>query len=68
MRDHRTARLLSLLALAGTAGESILPGGRPGLLQWLGEQLDGHPGDDGHRQVEQLLRQRLANLQKPAEN
>ncbi len=66
MKDHRTARLLQLLSVAGTEGQSIFPGGRPGLLTWLGQQLDQHPGDTGHALVENQLRERLAELQKNA--
>lgn len=62
MRDDRTARLLQLLSIAGKAGESAFPGQRPGLLCWLGQLLDAHPGNDGQAQVERLLQERLAEL------
>nr|WP_312159417.1 hypothetical protein [Pseudomonas juntendi] len=62
MRDDRTARLLQLLSLAGQAGESTFPGQRPGLLLWLGQLLDAHPGADGQAQVERLLQKRLEDL------
>ncbi|WP_054995524.1 hypothetical protein [Pseudomonas ficuserectae] len=59
MKDDRTACLLQLLSLAGKEGQSQFPGGRPGLLRWLGQQLDVHPDDAGYGQA-QLLQQRLA--------
>lgn len=65
MNDDRTARLLSLLDVAGQEGQSRFPGKRPGLIAWLGQQLDAHPGDAGHAQVERQLRERLATLRPP---
>lgn len=62
MRDDRTARLLQLLSIAGKAGESAFPGGRPGLLCWLGQLLDALPGADGYDRVEALLQEHLAEL------
>lgn len=62
MRDDRTARLLQLLSLTGKAGESAFPGQRPGLIHWLGQLLDQHPGAAGQIQVERLLQERLAEL------
>ncbi|MDH0574222.1 hypothetical protein N7668_23610 [Pseudomonas fulva] len=62
MRDDRTARLLQLLSIAGQAGGSLFPGGRPGLLRWLGQLLDAHPGAAGYDQVEAFLQHRLAEL------
>ncbi|OAK53354.1 hypothetical protein A3K88_07775 [Pseudomonas putida] len=50
MRDDRTARLQQLLSR-----EPAFPGQRPGLLGWLGQLLDAHPGADGYDQVERLL-------------
>lgn len=59
MKDDRTARLLQLLTVAAQEGQSAFPGGRPGLICWLGQLLDAHPGDAGHRQVEDLLQREL---------
>ncbi|SBW84939.1 hypothetical protein PVE_R2G0914 [Pseudomonas veronii 1YdBTEX2] len=59
MKDDRTARLLQLLTVAGSEGQSAFPGGRPGLICWLGQQLDAHPGDAGHQRVEDLLQREL---------
>ncbi|MCE0782888.1 hypothetical protein [Pseudomonas sp. NMI542_15] len=67
MRDDRTARLLQLLSIAGKAGESAFPGQRPGLLLWLGQLLDAHPGNDGQAQVERLLQERLVELKSKPE-
>lgn len=62
MKDDRTARLLQLLTSAGKAGESAFPGQRPGLLRWMGQLLDAHPGADGQAEVERLLQERMKDL------
>lgn len=64
MKDDRTARLLQLLSSAGQAGESLFPGGRPGLLRWL----DQHPGPDGQAAVERVLQHRLEDLKSKSQS
>lgn len=59
MKDDRTAKILQLLSLAGKAGQSRFPGGRPGLITWLGKQLDAHTGAEGYALVEQRLQHEL---------
>jgi len=65
MNDDRLPRLLYLLEIAGRSGQSTFPGKRPGLVTWLGQQLDEHPGETGFRHVEQLLREYLVDLPPP---
>lgn len=67
MRDDRSARLLQLLSIAGKAGESAFPGQRPGLIHWLGQLLDQHPGADGQAAVERLLQHRLEDLKSKSQ-